>query len=257
MTESPERLIGYIIQEYVTNRKRNEGTHTDWEAPLIAFASASDPAFDRLRFAVSMTHTTPKKLFPESKTVVVYFLPFVREIVESNDSVGAASEQWALAYVETNRLIIDMNRHLVDELKEFGIGALSLPPTHNFDPETLTSDWSHKHAAFIAGLGTFGLHKMIITEKGSAGRLGSLLIDAEIPPSPKPFFEYCLYKYNKSCRKCVAKCTFGALKEDSFDRFACYDVLKENDERYGHLGPSDVCGKCVTMVPCSFENPVK
>ena len=257
MAESPERLIGYIIQEYVSTRKRNEGTHTDWEAPLIAFASATDPAFDRLRAAVGRSHKTPRELFPTSETVVVYFLPFVREIVESNDSIGKSSEQWARAYVETNKLIIDMNEHLVKELKDFGIGALSLVPTYNFDPETLTAGWSHKHAAFIAGLGTFGLHKMIITEKGCAGRLGSFLIDTEIPPSPRPFFEYCLYKYNRSCRKCVDKCTFGALREDSYDRFACHEILKGNNERYGHLGPSDVCGKCATMVPCSFENPVK
>ena len=257
MTESPERLIGYIIQEYVASRKKNEGTHTEWESPLIGFAAADDPAFERLRYAVSQSHKTPKELFPESQTVVVYFLPFVREIVESNDSIGASSKRWAQGYVETNKLIIDMNEHLVSELSGVGIGAFSLPPTYNFDPETLTSDWSHKHAAFIAGLGTFGLHKMIITEKGCAGRLGSFLVGSKIQPTPKPFFEYCLYKYDKSCRKCVTRCTFGALKEDSFDRFVCYSVLKENNDRYGNLGPSDVCGKCVTMVPCSFENPVK
>jgi hypothetical protein len=143
------------------------------------------------------------------------------------------------------------------ELEGIGVGAFTMPPTYNFDPETLTADWSHKHAAFIAGLGTFGLHKMIITEKGCAGRLGSFLINAEIAPSPKPFFEYCLYKYNKSCRKCVTRCTFHSLKEDSYDRFACYDILKQNNDRFGHLGPSDVCGKCAAIVPCSFENPVK
>lgn len=257
MTESPERLIGYIIQEYVSTRKKNEGTHTDWDVPLIAFARASDPAFERLRRAVGPSHKTPKEFFPESQTVVVYFLPLRREIVESNDSIGASSEQWARAYVETNRLIVDMNDHLVHELSGVGMGAFSLPPTSNFDPETLTSDWSHKHAAFIAGLGTFGLHKMIITEKGCSGRLGSFLVDAKIQPTPKPFYEFCLYKYDKSCRKCVTRCTFGALKEDSFDRFLCHSILKENNDRYDSLGPSDVCGKCVAMVPCSFENPVK
>lgn len=257
MTESAERLIGYIIQEYVANRKKNEGTHTDWESPLIAFASATDPAFERLRFAVSLSHKTPKELYPESKTVVVYYLPFVREIVESNHTDGPSSEGWARAYVETNRLIVDMNEHLVQELASIGVGAFSTPPTYNFDPETLTSQWSHKHAAFIAGLGTFGLHKMIITEKGCAGRLGSFFVDAKIQPSPRPFYEYCLYKYDKSCRRCVTRCTFGALREDSYDRFVCHEVLKKNNDRYGHLGPSDVCGKCAAIVPCSFENPVK
>ena len=61
MTESPERLIGYIIQEYVASRKKNEGTHTEWESPLIGFAAADDPAFERLRYAVSQSHKTPKR----------------------------------------------------------------------------------------------------------------------------------------------------------------------------------------------------
>ena len=52
--------------------------------------------------------------------------------------------------------------------------------THNFDEAKLVSYWSQKHVAYMAGLGKFGLHHMIITEKGCCGRLGSIVTNAKI-----------------------------------------------------------------------------
>ena len=45
-----------------------------------------------------------------------------------------------------------------------------------------TSRWSERHAAYISGLGTFGLHKGLITEQGTCGRFVSVLTD--LPPYP-------------------------------------------------------------------------
>jgi hypothetical protein len=56
--------------------------------------------------------------------------------------------------------------------------------THNFNEEDLTAGWSHKSVAFVAGLGTFGVNRMLITPAGCAGRFGSMVISAEIPPTP-------------------------------------------------------------------------
>ncbi len=44
-----------------------------------------------------------------------------------------------------------------------------------FIVKTMACAWSHKSAAAIAGLGSFGLHRMLITDAGCAGRCGSLL----------------------------------------------------------------------------------
>lgn len=45
-----------------------------------------------------------------------------------------------------------------------------------------TSNWSERHVAFVCGLGTFGLSKGLITEKGIAGRLGSLIVSEKFEP---------------------------------------------------------------------------
>lgn len=50
----------------------------------------------------------------------------------------------------------------------------------------------------------------------------------------------------------------GALTETGadFDRHACYAVCLENGQLHSALGLADVCGKCASIVPCSFTNPV-
>ncbi|MGC9347755.1 MAG: hypothetical protein ACP5JG_06425 [Anaerolineae bacterium] len=117
------------------------------------------------------------------------------------------------------------------------------------------SDWSHRHVAYIAGLGTFGRHHMLITEDGCCGRLNSLVTDAVVAPTPRPKTEACLYKAGGSCRACATRCPVEVLGETSFDRRACYSVCLENAARHADLGLADVCGKCACAVPCSFTNP--
>ncbi len=252
-----EEKIRRHIRDFVKDYTRDNNTKTDWNEPLVSFANADDPLFLKLREVVSETHKMPGDLLKCARTVICYFIPFRKETVLSNVGGNSCSKEWAVAYVETNRLITDLNKSLQDELKKSGFKSVILPPTHNFDEEKLTSDWSHKHVAYISGLGKFGLHKMLITESGCCGRLGSTITTAEISPTKRPDKEFCLYEHNRTCRKCVDNCTFGALKEDSFDRHKCYEICLSNDRLRSDLGLTDVCGKCISVVPCSFQNPVK
>jgi len=253
MRERIKRFIREFAKDY---RVRNE-TATDWREPLVAFAGADDSLFQKLREVVSETHDLPTDLLRGAETVISYFIPFRKETVLSNVGKKSCSLEWAVSYVETNNLIAALNESLSDMLKESGFESVVLPPTHNFDEKRLVSDWSHKHVAFIAGLGTFGLHHMLITQKGCCGRLGSLITTAKISPTERPKTEFCLYRHDGSCRKCVENCVFGSLKTDSFDRHRCYEVCLSNAELHSKLGLADVCGKCVCVVPCSYRNPVK
>lgn len=246
-----------FIKEVVKNYRTENRTITDWDEPLVAFADANDPVFFELKTVVSESHNLPTDLLKDAETVISYFIPFKREIVLSNVDGRNCSKEWAIAYIETNELILDLNLCLSEELEKSDFESFVLPPTHNFDEKKLISDWSHKHIAFIAGLGKFGLHQMLITEKGCCGRLGSLITNAVIEPTKIRDREFCLYRYEKTCRKCVEKCVFGALRVDSFDRHKCYEICLSNAKLYSKLGSADVCGKCICAVPCSFNNPVK
>lgn len=240
-----------FVQRYGEERK----TETRWRAPLVGFASAADPLFLRFREVVSPTHRLPDDLLPGARTVVAFFVPFERSVAVSNLAGTVASREWAVAYIETNRLVAAIGAHLAGFLEERGFAVALTPATHNFDEERLVSDWSHRHAAYAAGLGTFGLHNMLITAEGCCGRLGSFATTAEIEPDPRPSFEACLQKRGISCARCAKRCVNEALFPDRFDRRRCYDKCLENGRTFERLGKADVCGKCVVGVPCCFTIP--
>lgn len=244
------------IRAEIASASQDKAIRSTWEEPIVGFADADDPLFGKLKEAVRPSHSLPGDLLPGARTVIAYFLPFDREIARANHRGVMSAEAWAVAYVETNRLIAWINNGINNVLEQAGFHGTRLPATHNFDEATLMSDWSHKHVAYIAGIGRFGHHHMLITEKGCCGRLGSVVIDAVIPPTPRPEQERCLYKHNGSCRLCERRCPAEALGEDPFHRHACYHRLMENAKMYERYGLADVCGKCATIVPCSFHDPV-
>lgn len=246
-----ERTVD-IIRDFVDARNRPEGL---WRAPLVGFADARDLLLARLHDVVCPEHMMPAEALAGAKAAVVYFIPFTKEVAQGNAGDDPCPRLWAEAYVKTNELIIDLNRHLTDELESRGHRTALFPPTHDFDPERLVSAWSHKHVAFIAGLGRFGLHQMIITDAGCAGRLGSLVTDAPMAPTPRSTQERCLFLRDGSCKRCRERCPVNAIGEGCFDRHRCYQVCLANQRRFQSLGIADACGKCACGVPCSHADP--
>lgn len=252
-----QEKITFLIKEYVREYPNLKRLRSLWGEPLVAYASAHDPQFYKLKNIVSPTHALPPDLLTDARSVIAYFIPFVQEVNISNISGRDASRLWAETYIATNQLIFDLNGHLQEYLSAEGHEGASVPATHNFDEEKLISDWSHRHVAFIAGLGTFGVNNMLITARGCCGRIGSLVTNLEIPPSKKEAGEHCLARHDGSCYKCVDRCVNEALFADSYDRWKCYEMCLYNDNLFPDLGVVDVCGKCLVGVPCSTANPVK
>ncbi|NLC70317.1 MAG: epoxyqueuosine reductase [Desulfuromonadaceae bacterium] len=243
------------IERFVQASMEEGRFATNWGKPPVAFAAAGDPLFVELKKAVSDSHALPVDLLPGARTVIAYFLPFERSTGHGNLSGFLASRSWAQAYVDTNVLIGKLGSHLEGFLRVRGHGAFAPPATHNFDSHRLISDWSHRHVAFIAGLGRFGVNRMLITEKGCCGRIGSLVTSLPLAPDPRPVGEFCLYRHDGSCLECVKHCRVEALSVEDYDRRKCYGVCLQNEEEYREMGKADVCGKCLTEVPCSWVNP--
>lgn len=249
-------MLKDTITKFVAAYPEKKETTTQWEAPVVGFAAASDPLFSQLSQVASPTHAVPADFSANAQTVIAFFLPFEKSMSRTNIKGKNSSIEWGVAYIETNELIRNLSLHLKDTLEESGHESFVIPATHNWDETKLISDWSHRHVAYIAGLGRFGLNNMLITQKGSCGRYGSFITSAAIPADTRPAQEACLYKYDGSCRKCVDRCVNDALHEDRFDRFKCYDMLLENVEKLESIGYADVCGKCLVGVPCTHMNPV-
>lgn len=228
-------------------------TVTRYRMPLVGFAAADDPLFQGMKQIIGEQALLPTDLLPEARSVVSWFVPFSHSLVAANRQSRSVAREWAVAYIETNRLIDGISQSLARRLMEMGVQAATVPATHNFDVDTLTSRWSHKSVAYIAGLGTFGVHQMLITEQGTAGRFGSLVMSAVVPPTSRPTEEYCIHRQNGGCLVCASSCPVGALSRERFDRQRCYQHVLAVDAHFSDLDLCDVCGKCA-LGPCALGN---
>jgi epoxyqueuosine reductase QueG len=248
-----------LIKEIITREVSRQDLITTYREPIIGFLSATDPGFDDLGALVGFIHDAPASLLPGARSVVCFFLPFSADIARANQvHKESVARQWAVAYQETNTLIGQVTSRLIEELGRVGIRAAAEPATGNFDHESLKSRWSHKSLAVMAGIGSFGLHQLVITDAGCTGRFGSLVVDIDLPIHKPPHKERCLYYANGDCLDCVLACPVAALDEDEpFDRRACWNQCLKNGDLFLDIADDvHVCGKCAVMGPCALESAV-
>lgn len=253
---NPTELSDFIT-EIIKKETAGSGTITQYREPIVGFVAANDPGFSELRQAVTPAHMMPDDLLPGAKSVVSFFLPFAPEVAIANEKDRhLVAEEWVIAYTETNQLIGRSTERLIERLAVHGVRAAAEPATGNFNRESLVSWWSHKSIAVLAGIGSFGLHHLIITDAGCAGRFGSLVIDADLPinkPEPK---ERCEFYVDGPCMECVFNCPVNALDEDgTIDKQACWVRCQENDAQFPQFEAVQVCGKCA-VGPCALGSAV-
>jgi epoxyqueuosine reductase QueG len=251
-----EELSAFIATSIRQQVAKAKGA-TEYRRPLVGFVEAADPRFRELRRLASPAHLAPEAMLPGARGVVSFYLPFARWVVEANEQHSErVAHQWAVAYVETNALIGHITARLIRELARQGIRATAEPATHKVEDVRLSSRWSHKSVAVLAGLGSFGLHQMVITDAGCTGRFGSLVVDARLPTAPAGVRERCLFFHDESCVTCVARCPVHAIDiTNPLDKEGCHQHLHSVARRYKMDLAADVCGKCA-IGPCSFESAV-
>lgn len=233
-----------------------------FNSPIFAFGSADDEYFTLFKqpSIIGEHFLSPKEWMPSAKTVISFFLPYTEEIKRANrkDKKWPADE-WLHGRYEGHMLLVEMCKYLMSNLSDAGFESMapSLDErfwTNDYDKKydvMFTSNWSERHIAFACGLGTFGLSTGLITEKGTAGRFGSILTDLFLPPDIRKYEE--VYEYCNMCGVCAKKCPVNAISHESGkDCYPCYvfieETLEKNNPRYG-------CGKCQVGVPCESRIP--
>ena len=250
------------LKHYVENIIKDtvlDSPHSEYFIePIIGFASADDPLYDKLDEIIGHPQVHPKQFLDSAKTVIVYFLPFSRETVKTVQGDKVISNAWSQTYTYGNEILSQISLNLKEKLGQEDVIVRSDPPTYTkatYDSINLSSKWAHKSSAVIAGVGTFGLNHLIITKKGTTGRLGSVVIDAYIEPTKRATVSNCLFYSTGKCKVCVEKCPSGALSVDgSFDRFRCNAYLDGKNISDFEQG----CGMC-SSGPCAtrgFGNEV-
>ncbi len=232
---------------------------------LLGVASFDDALFEQLRARdiVGPHFMTPGEWLPGAASVISIFFAFTEAVKASNAAdLSRPSDEWLHARIEGQYFIEGVMNALKLELEGRGYEAIVPAADERFESAAAaksgrcggmpyTSNWSERHAAFVCGLGTFGLSAGLITKIGVAGRFGSLVTSLKLEPTVRRYtepFEYCT-----KCGACAVRCPAHAIsRESGKDHAACAHFL---DEWKKEFAPRYGCGKCQVAVPCQSGAP--
>lgn len=241
-----------------------------YESPLIGFGAAEDALFDEFKKTevIGPWHMKPTEWLDGAKTVVSLFFPFSEAVrAPHRKSCGDIPFEWLYARVEGQALLDDIMRKTTEALSSRGIGTVvpAIDPRFKamqggkggiqgyaeINENSFGSTWSERHAAYVCTLGTFGLSKGLITEKGIAGRFASIIIDLELEADKRPYTG--VYDYCTKCGACIRRCPVEAISLDKGkDHNICGPWVDKSKETYA---PRYGCGLCQTKVPCESGIP--
>jgi epoxyqueuosine reductase len=279
LAREPEKWIERAIVKFVGdspfNRRKIDGGKF-WDTPLVGFASSGDPLFKEYKKIIGRFHLTPQEIFDltfgkgkrsKALSVISWVLPAAEDIRKSNRKEGKyPSFLWAYTRQFGEQFNVRLRDHVASLITRRGYKAVAPMNSSHWrqvrSPRVgWASNWSERHAAYACGLGAFGLSDGLITAKGKAMRVGSVVTDLVLTPSEKPYPHHhanCLYYFNKTCKACAARCPVGAITAEGHDKETCsahlYSAaLAAKKAEYGVKIAG--CGLCQTKVPCEFEIP--
>jgi epoxyqueuosine reductase QueG len=270
-------LIRDFIERSPENTLQNAAHEKAFDSPLVGFSKGSDPLFDAYKTVVGPFHWTPWEIFrlaypesaakPEELTVIAWILPQTRATKADNRKERLyPSERWARARIFGEEVNVKLRKFVVSALVERGFEAVApmlFPQWARKDSEqyVFASTWSERHAAYASGLGTFGLCDGLITPKGKAVRVGSVVARINIPPTSRPYEDhhaYCLYYTQGACGHCIDRCPVGAVTAAGHEKRRCLEHIRPGTVDYvkSHFGFDGYgCGLCQTAVPCESKIP--
>lgn len=242
------------VKEAIRIFQENPERKTKFGEPIIGYADTRDPIFDMYFSRRLCNH--PKNIYRPGNTVVVHFVPFAPEVTESNRTGNMPSKAWTDAFNDSMWLSMRLNGVIRESLDTIGRLSSGTNTPTDWDEELCREKWSHKLAAYAAGMGEFGPAGCLKTEKGFAGRFGSIITDGIYA---EPFkmrsneeLEGIYQKIQRQyCQKgtdgvicgeeMISTCPAKAISKDGIDRRVCQAHCKTIDS---YIPSPEVCGKC-------------
>ena len=288
---NPAAFLENAIREYVARSSSNRLQAFDgdpiFDEPLVGFANGDDAIFQDYKAIIGDFHLTPREALekhvryegsreqkrPPNVSVISWILPVTYQTRLSLRSESVVpSLRWNHTRWHGQDFINELARNVVSLLESLGHQAVA-PELADFYElvnlsDGLTSNWSQRHIAYAAGLGTFSLSDGFITPRGIAMRCGSVVCNVALSPTPRVYGNHlanCLFYKDRSCRRCIERCPAGAISEQGHDRKRCAEfllneqkaIIKELGREEGYIGYYLGCGLCQTEVPCEARIPPK
>ncbi len=236
---------------------------TIYDEPLIGFADADDELFDTFKRedVIGKGFMKPEEWLKGAKSVISIFLPFTEDVRSSNRGGADPSEEWLYARIEGQAFIARFTDEVGKVFQQHDINNCIPTNDSRFavvkaevdEDMHVISTWSERHAAYVCGLGTFGITRGIITRKGTAGRFCSIIIDRAVEADKRDYtgvYDYCI-----RCGACVDKCPVKAISLDFGKKNSlCEAWVNSTGERFA---PRYGCGKCQLGVPCESGIPLR
>jgi epoxyqueuosine reductase QueG len=236
------------------------------------------------RFANAPRGHRPAELLPGAKSVIVMAARALDSTFLSTNPRVYVQRYWQLR-TRMQDAGYDLCRFLEDRKHP----AINFPSTAPQDSgpvgKMVFADFSHRHAAELAGLGRIGRNQLLVTPRhGPRVMLMSVITAADLVPDDLLSEEVCPH----SCNLCVEKCPQQALSSEGLDVKKCLrgygrygligllrllrTVMEEKDRekikklifgpttwtlwmvlQYG-TGPS-MCNACLASCPVGWELP--
>lgn len=286
----PERFMKKVIKDFARSCSQNclesFANEPIFETPRVGFADGDDPLFKEYKNVVHEKHLMPREALAlsltakanqpqpnlENVSVISFVFPINRRTIRENaGEKEGPSLRWNHTRWKGQVFIDELSVYLVCLLSEMGYYAVA-PELESFydiymSSEGFASNWSQRHAAYAAGLGTFSLNNGFITDRGLAMRCGSVITNMKLQPSVRSYTNYlenCLFYTTGKCGKCIRRCPGGALSEKGHDKLKCFEIVFEKQKPWmegahgpGFIGSYAGCGLCQTGVPCATRIPAR
>ncbi len=253
--------------------------------PMMGVVSGVDDYYNFLKTHIGEFHWSPlevlrlkyktEKINEENIRVISMVFPQNENTrLMQRKATVFPSDNWVVSRGEWEPLMKEFSGKLVSEMESLGYKAVSIDLQPEFqrevsEPLGIASRWSHRHSVYAAGLGTFSLSDGIITEKGMAVRLSTMVIEVKseadqvIPTCTQDSrfgpYDWCLYYKDGSCGACIKRCPCEAISKNGHDKDLCSNYedvcasmwpphIERGDYKFG-------CGLCQAKVPCEYRRP--
>lgn len=189
-------------------------------------------------------HASPSEMMKGSRSVISIGIPVQRTILAT-----APSSYYSEHYKTVNSMLDHAAQRIAMELNILGYPSVFVPRDGYTGIEGLRKDpssfFSHRHSAYLAGMGTFGVSGMLITRNnGPRIRFISVITTAELPYGGPLEEQLCT-----GCLGCTSGCPEDAVASGPYpnaltDKQRCVEYSAVLRSR----GCSP-CGRCIFVCP--------